>query len=247
MVKRAFVRSLPLFFAVWMFLLHTFALPHNAFRFIDGTEIVLSILMIPLCAFILYEKTEIELALVSGMGTSRLFFTKLVPLITYTVIPTVAFAFIFKSDTMDELSPGLVTMEKIPEYVPDNYRILTAVSVAVTVLFFFSLYALVRVVTRSSYLPILICFGLAVGIRSFSASIQAMRLPLTYSLFDPFISTYFIGNTVPDTYAEKFPELAVMANAWTYNRVLFAALSLLILFVTHLILRREKLHRGFGE
>ena len=138
-------------------------------------------------------------------------------------------------------------MKAIPEHVPDNYKLLTVVSVVVTVLFFFALYSLIRVATRNCYIPILVCFGLSVGIRSVSAAIVAMRVPLTNCLFDPLINSYFIGNSVPNIYAEKFPELELMTNVWTYNRLLFIGISAAIYFITYLILRREKLHCGIGE
>lgn len=247
MLKRSYLRTLPYFLAVWAFLLRTLAMPHSAYKFIDNTEIIFPILLIPVCAFILYDKTEIELALVSGMKTTKLFFTKLAPFVTYTVIPGVAFALMFRSDTQSEVDLGQITMKSIPEYVPENYKLLTVVSVTVTVLFIFALYSLIRVATRNCYIPILVCFGLSVGIRGFSASIVAMRLPMTNCLLDPFINSYFIGNSVPNTYAIKYPELAGMTNMWTYNRLLFIGISALLFFITYLILRREKLHCGIGE
>jgi len=199
------------------------------------------------CAFILYDKTEIELALVSGTKTTKLFFTKIIPIITYTLVPSIIFALMFKSDSYSEIDPEMVTMKSIPEFVPVNYKLLTVISVAVTVMFFFALYSLIRVIARNCYIPILVCFGLSVGLRSFSAAIVAMRVPLTTCLIDPFINSYFIGNSVPNVYAEKFPELASMTNIWTYNRLLFIGLSVVIYLITYLILRREKLHCGIGE
>ncbi len=247
MLKRSYERSIPFFVVVWAYMLRTLTFSPDAYKFIDCTETMFYILLIPLCAFILYDKTEIELALVSGTRTTTLFFTKLIPLVTYTLIPSVFFALIFRSDTLAEVDPGRVTLKSIPEYVPENYKLLTVISLVITVLFFYGLYSFIRVITRNCYIPLIACFGIGIGLRGFSAAIVAMRTPLTASLFDPFINSYFIGNAVPNVYAEKFPELASMTNIWTYNRLLFVGISALIYLITYLILRREKLHCGIGE
>ncbi len=247
MLKRSFERYLLFFLAVWAYMLRTLSLTPNAYKFIACTETMFYILLIPMCAFILYDKTEIELALVSGTRTTTLFFTKLIPLVAYTLIPSVFFALIFRSDSYAEVDPGRVTLQSIPEYVPTSYKLLTVVSLIITVVFFYGLYSLIRVITRNCYIPVIACFGIGIGLRGFSAAIVAMRAPLTASLFDPFINSYFIGNSVPNVYAEKFPELAAMTNVWTYNRLLFVGISAVIYIATYLILRREKLHCGFGE
>ena len=228
-------------------MMRTLALQQNAYKFIASTEMIFPILLVLVCSFILYDKTEIELALVNGTKTTKLFFIHLAPFVTYTLIPSVAFAFIFKSSTDGELDPTSVTMQIIPEHVPENYKLLMIVSLVITIVFFYALYSLIRVITRNCYIPILLGFGVSTAVTSFSASIQAMSIPMTASLFDPLINTYFIGNTVPNAYAEKFPELSGMVHMWTYNRLFFVFLSALIYFITYLILRREKLHCGIGE
>lgn len=247
MLIRSFDRKKLFILAVWAFMMRVLMLPHDAYKYINATEMVIPVLLVPVCAFILYDRTEIELALVNGTKTTKLFFLHLIPFVVYTVIPNVAFSFAFSSYTDTELDPAEITMKTIPEFVPANYKLLTAISVAVTVLFFFALYSLIRVIVRNCYISLFICFGLNVGISNFSAGIAAMHLPMTNSLFDPLINSYFIGNTVPNAYAEKYPELAGMANIWTFNRLLILAVSLLIFFITYLILRREKLHCGVGE
>ena len=247
MLIRSYEKHFPFFIAVWAYMFRTLAITPNAFRFIDITEMLLPILLIPMCAFILYDRTEIELALVSGTKTTKLFFTKIIPIITYTLIPSMFFGLLFHSDSHSHIDPGMVTMKSIPEYVPDNYKLLTLVSMVITVTFFIALYSLIRVLTRNCYVPILMCFGISVGLRSFSAAIVAMRIPLTTCLIDPFINSYFIGNSVPNIYAEKFSELVSLTSAWTYNRLLFIGISALLFLITYLILRREKLHCGIGE
>ncbi len=247
MLIRSYEKHFPFFIAVWVYMLRTLALTPNAYRFIDITEMLFPILLIPMCAFVLYDRTEIELALVSGTKTTKLFFTKIIPIITYTLIPSIFFGLLFHSESHSHIDPGMVTKKIIPEYVPDNYKLLILVSMVITVTFFIALYSLIRVLTRNCYVPILICFGISVGLKSFSAAIVAMRIPLTNCFFDPFINSYFIGNSVPNIYAEKFSELVSLTSAWTYNRLLFIGISALLFLITYLILRREKLHCGIGE
>ena len=247
MLIRSYEKHFPFFIAVWVYMLRTLALTPDAFRFIDITEMLFPILLIPMCAFVLYDKAEIELALVSGTRTTKLFFTKIIPIITYTLIPSALFCLLFYSNSHSHIDPGMVTLKSIPEYVPGNYKLLTLVSMVITVTFFIALYSFIRVLTRNCYVPILICFGLSVGLRGFSAAIVAMRIQLTNCLFDPFINSYFIGNSVPNIYAEKFSDLSRMMNVWTYNRAFFILVSGVLFFLTYLILRREKLHRSIGE
>lgn len=247
MLIRSYEKHFPFFIAVWVYMFRTLTITPDAYRFIDVTEILFPILLIPMCAFVLYDRTEIELALVSGTKTTKLFYTKIIPIITYTLIPSMFFCLMFHSKSHSHIDPGMVTMKSIPEYVPDNYKLLTLVSMVITVIFFVSLYSLIRVLTRNCYVPILICFGLSVGFRSFSATIVAMRIRLTSCFFDPFINSYFIGNSVPNIYAEKFSDLSQMMNIWTYNRLFFVLISVILFFLTYLMLRREKLHCSLGE
>lgn len=247
MLIRSYERHFPFFIAVWVYMFRTLLLEANAYRFIDTTETLFPILLIPMCAFVLYDRTEIELALVSGTKTTELFFTKIIPIITYTLIPSLFFSLLFHSSSYSNIDPAIVTMKSIPEYVPGNYKLLILVSMIITVTFFIALYSFIRVLTRNCYVPILVCFGISVGLRSFSAAIVAMRISLTNCFFDPFINSYFIGNSVPNVYAKKFPELSNMMNIWTYNRVFFLCISVILLIVTYLMLRREKLHCSIGE
>lgn len=247
MLTRSYEKHYPFLIAVWIYMSRTLLVEANAYRFIDVTETLFPILLIPMCSFILYDRTEIELALVSGTKTTTLFFTKITPIITYTLIPSIFFTLIFHSYSYSNIDPGMVTMKYIPEYVPDNYKLLIVVSMIITVTFFIALYSFIRVLTRNCYVPLLMCFGISVGLKSFSASIAAMRIPLTNCYFDPFINSYFIGNSVPNIYAEKYSELSGMMNIWTYNRAFFICMSVILFTATFLLLRREKLHRGFGE
>ena len=247
MLKRSYERKSLFVLAVWAFMMRTLSLGHNAYKFINAAEMVFPILLILVASFVLYDKNEIELALVNGTKTTKLFFTHLVPFITYTMLPSVIFALIFKSHTDGEFDPSSVTMMSIPEYIPDNYKLLMTVSLVITIVFFYALYSLIRVITRNCFIPMFLGFGLVTVFTGFSAAVQAMKIPMTCSFFDPLINSYFIGDTIPNAYAEKYPELVGMAQIWTYNRLFFVFLSALLFFITYLILRREKLHCGIGE
>ena len=59
------------------------------------------------------------------------------------------------------------------------------------------------------------------------------------TLMDPFISSYFIGDTIPNQLGIPY--------MWTINRLLFLVLSAVLLLATYLLLRRETLHRHIGE
>ena len=232
---------------MWVIMLRTLFIEQNAYQFISATEYIFPILLVPVCSFILSEKTEIELALVSGTRTSKLFFSKLIPMIAFTILPTAIFTLLNNSKVYSKLIPELLTIKEIPEHVPENFKLLIIISISVTVIFYFAVYSLIRVITRSCYIPLLVCFGVSVGISNFSAVIRANILSLKWSIADPLINTYFIGNTVPNAYASKFEELSNLTNAWTYNRLLYLCVSGVIFFITYLILRREKLHQGIGE
>ena len=63
---------------------------------------------------------------------------------------------------------------------------------------------------------------------------------IRHCLYDPFISNYFMGDTVLTEYYRVGP-------LWTYNRLLFFGLAVVMLVATFFLLRREKLHQGFND
>ncbi len=247
MLIRSFKRSVPFFVCVWIFMMRTFTIDPNAFKFIGAFEGLLPLLLVPVCAFMLHDRTEIELAMVCGTRTSKLFFSKVIPMITYTVIPCAFFSLVFKSRIDREIDFSRLKKTVIYDFIPEDYRLCAALSVAVTAIFIFAVYSLIRVITRNCYITMLVGFGTGIAIQSFRNTLGVSHGNLTNCLFDPMINTYFIGNSVPNAYAEKFPELASMANIWTYNRLFFLGLSAVIFLITHLILRYEKLHQGLSE
>ena len=121
------------------------------------------------------------------------------------------------------------------------------ISMAVTLLFFFALICFVRVLSRNCYVPILIGLFVHLTAENTCKSIQAGGTAVKNCIFDPFISVYFMGDDIPNLIVEQHPQLGVKHNAWTYNRLIFFGISVVLLVATYIMLRREKLHRGFGD
>lgn len=248
MFLRSFKRGLPFLIGTWVYMMRTFFIEKNAFTFIEITESVFPILLVPLCAFILYDKTEIELSLVHGTRTAKLFFSKLVPMMVYTALPIIAFLAIFPGGSTVKINYDLVLKDStIQEYIPADFKLCIALSVLVTLTFFFALFSFIRVITRNCYITMLTGFGVGIGISGIRGVVCSWKVPFTCCMFDPMIDTYFIGNELPLAYAEKYPDLAGMTNIWTYNRLLFVGVSLLLFFITYLVLRYEKLHCSISE
>jgi hypothetical protein len=126
-----------------------------------------------------------------------------------------------------------------PIVIPEGYRWYMLLSLAVTLLFFTALFLFFRVVTRNCYLPVGLGLFVFLFFKERSQDIQTAALGPERALFDPFISCYFLGNSVPASLS--------LPHLWTLNRLLFLDLGLLLLVVSCLLLRREKLHEGFGE
>ena len=80
-----------------------------------------------------------------------------------------------------------------------------------------------------------------------SKNIQKGISDIKLCIVDPFISSYMLGDIVPNAMAEQYVDLPVLQNAWTYNRLIFLGITVVLLVVTCLLLRREKLHKGFGD
>jgi hypothetical protein len=61
--------------------------------------------------------------------------------------------------------------------------------------------------------------------------------PLALSYVNPFVTSYFVGDGIGDL----FPQIGLQ-NVWTVNRVIFFAISVVLLIASYLLLRRERLH-----
>ena len=212
---------------------------------VGATECVASLILLLALAFLLPHPYEIELGLVCGVKTTRLAFSKVVPIASYTVMAI--WATVACHRQYPDASTEFGTQPPADIYVPDNYKGYLMLSALITVLFFSALFLFFRVLTRNCCLP------LVFGILAFSCfdnaniKIQNGSVSLTRCIWDPFITTYFIGDTVPNAIAEQHTDLASLANAWTHNRLLFFGLALALFVAGWLLLRREKLHKGLSD
>ena len=216
--------------------------PVQSVGFSDNVELAVPTLLIIFCCFILPNNYEIELSLVCGMNTTKLFFSKAVPIFFYSLIPMYIMLALFKYEPYN----GDIKT-RIPIYVPENFKIYVALSMLVTVFFFFALFCFFRVLLRNCYAPIFLCMFANYSCASITEAIQRGMSDIRLSLINPFISDYILGDTIPNAYAAQLEGMEIMKNAWTYNRILFFALGVVLLTLTYLLLRREKLHKGFGD
>lgn len=250
MFIRSLRRSWPLIIVVTLLLTyftHYFLegpliVPPNDLGFIDRSELRIAAIMIPIFAFLLPNKFEIELSLTCGMSTTKLFFSKALSSMLYTAIPTFVFIFLYRYIPYEG-----GTKSMFPLYVPENYKIYMIISMAVTLLFFFSLICFVRVLSRNCYAPVIVGLFVHYTAENNCKNIQSGRRAVKECIIDPFISNYFIGNDVPNAIVEQHPQLGLISNAWTCNRLIFFGISVVLLIATYIMLRRENLHRGFGD
>ena len=252
MLKKSFVRSLyiipasaaVILFATYLWLPNYLITPPQLSGFEKQIETALPVLMIALYSFILPNKFEIELGLVNGYSTLKLVMIKAIPIFLYTILTS------FSAIALYQYMPYDSTQYKslIPIYVPeDNFKLYTCISVFVIVLFFSAVFLFMRVLTRNCFLPVISDLLLLTGLGSISDGIRKGYTDLRVCLIDPFITVYFVGNDVPNGFADQVEGMAMMRNAWTINRLIFLFLSLALLAATVFLLRREKLHRGLGE
>ena len=89
--------------------------------------------------------------LVSGVRTSRLLINKLAPLLLYGAFSVLVMILLVRDEPFVETEQmrALITIA-----VPDNYKLLLAVSAVVTMLFFASVVVFFRVLTRNCYAPV---------------------------------------------------------------------------------------------
>ena len=209
-------------------------LPPPQLSFTRTVESVTAAFAVVPISLILYEPTEIELGLACGIRTARFAYTRFIPCLLYTLIPAVVISALY--NYVPKLSdPDYIGI--IPIYVPGNYRLLLALSTAVTVLFFASLTLFLRVVLRNCFVALSAGLISVIAMHSLSTSLSGGVFPLTVSYVDPLITSYFVGNGI----GNLFPQIG-LANVWTVNRVIFLVISVVLLAVTYLLLRRERLH-----
>ena len=206
--------------------------PYPTSGFIGGLEMILPVLLSLPLSFLLYNKSTIELALVHGVRTLRLFavhfLSALLPVLTAIVVMMLCYRY----EPLSRENEARLTM---PLYIPETLRLHMLFSAVVTLLFFVSLVVFLRVALRNCYVPIVAVLLAFTTFYEYSRPLRTGTVDqLSGALFDPYISTYIIGDRVPRAYG--------YGALWTYNRLLFLGISFALLGAAALILRREKMH-----
>jgi len=210
--------------------------PPHLTSIIDSTEVAVPMVLLIPIAFLCHNPYELELSMTCGMRTPKLIFSKFLPILTYTEVIMAALALLYRYIPYD---PAIHGSPFFPIHVPAHFRLYMMISTLITTLFFASLFLFLRVVTHSNLLPL----GAGLFFWSFfKTNNQHIRFGMTdlwRTLFDPFISSYFLGDTVPNQLGIPY--------MWTINRLLFLVLSVALLTAAYLLSRRETLHRHIGE
>ena len=202
--------------------------------FLKNCERMLPLLLLIPISFLLSNDYEIELGLVCGVRNAKLMLAKFVPIVCYTLLGMATVILLYRYIPFDQMN--LTNFQEVIELlVPSTYRLYMLVSGVVTLVFFAALFLFIRVVCRNVYLPVGIGMFLCAVFDSFNSSIGLGQTDIRFSLFDPFISTYFLGNAAPQQY--------MLGDVWTYNRLLFFTLAILMLAASYAILRRDGLHQ----
>lgn len=202
--------------------------------FLKNCERMLPLLLLIPISFLLSNDYEIELGLVCGVRNAKLMLAKFVPIVCYTLLGMATVILLYRYIPFDEMN--LTNFQEVIELlVPSTYRLYMLVSGVVTLVFFAALFLFIRVVCRNVYLPVGIGMFLCAVFDSFNSSIGLGQTDIRFSLVDPFISTYFLGNAAPQQY--------MLGDVWTYNRLLFFTLAILLLAASYAILRRDGLHQ----
>ncbi len=206
--------------------------PYPATGFIGCLEMILPVLLALPLSFLLHNKSTIELALVHGVGTLRLFAvhfaSAMLPIIT-------AIAALLLCYRYEPLPEDRVAQLTIPLHIPETLRLHMLLSLLVTLLFFVSLVVFLRVALRNCYVPIVAVLLTFTLFYEHSRSLRTGSVErLSGALFDPYISTYILGDTVPRAHG--------YGALWSCNRLLFFGIAAVLLAMAALILRREKMH-----
>ena len=211
------------------------AYPHKGFT--DYTELLVPFVFIIPISFLLHNNYEIELGLVCGVKTSRLMISKYISLFFYTLLSTILIIVLYK---YSEFVPVNNINIPIPIYVPENYKLYMICSAIVTVSFFSALFLFLRVITNNCYAPVGVGLFIYTFFNQLNSNIHQGHDDIKKSILDPFISNYILGDKVPLEYYKIGP-------IWTYNRLLFLGLAVLMFVGSYLLLRREKLHHGSND
>lgn len=216
--------------------------PGQMSGFFDYTEMSITALMAAFCCFVLLNKYEIELGLVCGVSTVKLFFSKVIPIFVYSLSPLYLVLALYEYVPYN----GSIKPE-IAIYVPENWKLYAGISIFVTFFFFFALFCFFRVLMRNPYVPIFLCLFFHSLFYSLTKNIQYGEADLMLSLVNPYMSAYLLSDTMCDKIATQHEQFALLMNGWTNNRIMFFAIGVMLLIITWLLLRKETLHKGFGD
>ena len=250
MFKRSFINGwfyLPVTFVFLLFASYVWypgpvIVPGHMTGFFEYTETTVTILLAAFCCFTLINKYEIELGLVCGTSTLKLFISKVLPIFVYTIIPMFVILGLY------EYVPYSGTEKaEIAIFVPENWKIYAAISFIVSFLFFFSLFCFLRVLMRNCYVPLFVCMFFHAVAYDYTKSVQYGNTSPKLSIFNPYISVYMLSDKIPDMIAGQHEELSLLYHAWSYNRIIFFVLGIVLIAATCFMLKRETLHKGFGD
>lgn len=217
---------------------------HTGF-FSTSEQLIPFVVLLPI-SFLLYDNYEIELALINGVTTMKLTLYKFLSTVIATLLPMGITILLLRQKAFFAREEEIF----IPLEIPTYYKVYLLLSAFVTVSFFASLFLFLRVVLRNCYAPVGIAILVYSLFESRTSSIQTLSIPFRNALFDPFVTRYLIGDKVVN---EGFAVSATgeivdsLPHLWTFNRLLFLGLAVLLLAITCLLLRRERLHESFGN
>ncbi len=251
MFIRSFFKSYYYFLITIVFLLFStyvwepqyLIVPAGLKGFVNNLEVTLPVLLLIIYSFLLHNTYEIELSLVCGVKTTILTLSKVVPLFLYTFVSAVLMVLLYRYIPFKTDGYPI----DIPIHIPDNYKLYLIISVFVTVIFFSALFLFIRILVRNCYIPIGVGFFIYFTFSNLNISIHEGAKDIRLCIIDPFISTYFIGDTVPNAYAKQHFRFEIMKNAWTCNRLLFLAVAIILIWSSYVLLHRENLHKDFGD
>ncbi len=210
------------------------ALPEHGF--IDSTEFFIPFLLLLPISFLLYDNFEIELGLVCSVKTTKLLFTKFIAILLFAITAAFAMVAFFEYQAYVPQQAKII----IPIHIPENFKVYMFISAFVTTVFFASLFLFMRVATKNCYAPVGLGVLVYTVFNGFNYDIHSGYTDIRKCIFDPFLSNYFMGDTVLTEYYRVGP-------LWTYNRLLFFGIAVVLLVATYFLLRREKLHQGFND
>ena len=212
--------------------------PVSKVGFIDVSEIIVPLVLFVHMTFLLSNNYEIELAMTCGVSAARLTFTNHLANLLYTLIPCYIIVALYQ---YKEFFPAPDDRIVIPIVIPENYKVYMLISVTVTVLFVTSLSVLLRVLMRNCFTPVVLSIFIHELIEHNNIQLHTGKADIRGARYDLYLSNYFLGDGVPESYG-----IEGMEGLWTCNRLIFFGISLMMLFITYLLLRREKLHESYG-